>query len=352
MSEGQASYAHVTEILAGLTGLGWRTTLHATQTFPAAGLWRRLRDSVRLQLRSLGTALKTTDVLYVRWHPVAVIAVMRARRRRVPVVLEVNGPPEDFTAAWPNLRPMGWVIMWSLRVQLRMSTGAVTVTRALADWLCELAPISTVAVVPNAADPQRFHPGAGQEQQVHGKPYALFFGALAPWQGVDALLEASQSPAWPQHLALLIVGDGQLRDRVEKAASDFPQRLKYLGRRSYAEMPALVASSSVVVIPKNYHRPDLGLSPLKLYESMASGTAVVVTDLPGLGDVVENEKCGLVVSSVEPLELASAVGAAADRPELGDRGRAAAVARHTWRARAEATDELLRRVTEAATPPG
>lgn len=347
MSEGQASYAHVTEILSGLSELGWKTDLHATTTPPSAGLVRRLLDSVRLQRRPLGRSLRSTDVLYVRWHPTSIVSVLQARRRSVPVVLEVNGPPEDITAAWPALRALRWLICWSLHAQLNQSTAVITVTAGLAKWLQGLAPRVEVSVVPNAADPQRFHPAAARDSEATG-PYALFFGALAPWQGIELLLEATKVTSWPPDLPLLVVGDGPMREPVEAAARERPDRVKYLGRRAYAQMPALIAASSVVVIPKDYHRPELGLSPLKLYESMAASTAVVVTDVPGLGDVVARERCGIVVRGNSPQVLATAVAAAATKPHLGERGRDAAVARHTWRDRAEATDRLLQGVVTKA----
>ena len=78
-----------------------------------------------------------------------------------------------------------------------------------------------------------------------------------------------------------------LRGVVEKAAAA-SGRVIFLGSRSQRDLPGIVAGSIASLIVKDHpaHAAS-GLSPLKLYESMAAGVPVVVSALPGLEDTVE-----------------------------------------------------------------
>ena len=343
MAEGQASYAHVTGICDGFRDLGWQVNLRALTPADTGGLLRRVLAGLWLQFRALGLLLRERpDVLYIRWHPLAGLSVLGARARRVPVVLEVNGPPEDFIAAWPRLRPLRRVIERSLWWQLRRSVLAITVTEGLRAWLETLSTTQT-EVVPNAADPTTFRPEP--EPTSDEAKYVLFFGALAPWQGLEPLLEAAARPEWPSDLQLWIAGSGQLRSTVEAAASARPDRIRYLGAVASERMPQIVRRSQMVAITKHYSRPDLGLSPIKLYEAMASGVPLIVSDLPGLGDVVRAHDCGVVLSEApSAAEVCAAVLAMSRdqqrRQEFGWRAHCAA-REHTWLKRAEATRQAI-----------
>ena len=89
-----------------------------------------------------------------------------------------------------------------------------------------------------------------------------------------------------------------------------------------------------------------GLSPLKLYESMAAGVSVVVSDIPGLRDTVEQCGCGVVVPAGDASAIAGSVRALSRDTEsarMGERGRLAAVAHHSWDTRAAQTEKVLLR---------
>ena len=92
-------------------------------------------------------------------------------------------------------------------------------------------------------------------------------------------------------------------------------------------------------------RAPTGVVPLKLFEAMACGVPVVVTDLPGQADIVSRYRCGLVVPADDPVAIADAVATLArDEPLarlMGQRGRRAVVDHYSWDAAAGRTHETL-----------
>lgn len=344
-TEGQASYAHVHEIIAGLEGLGWDVDLYqpgyAGGTAP--GVAGRLAEFSRVQ-RRLTARLGEYDAVYVRAHPLAYTASRAARVAGRPVIQECNGPYDDLFIAWPAARfGKHWFIARQ-REQYRDADALIAVTPELAEWLTEQTGGHAAAVVPNGANTELFSPDAPRPEGLPER-YALFFGALAPWQGIPTVLEATRSAAWPEGVSLVVAGAGALQPEVEDAAA--VGRAHYLGRVGYRDLPGICAHAVASLVPMNMpQREGSGLAPLKLFESMACGVPVVVSATGGMDRLVEEIGCGLPVPPGDADALALAVATlATDRAtaaEMGRRGREAAVGEHSWAARAADTDRVVR----------
>lgn len=334
------------EIISGLRTEGWCVDLFEPSYKDAEppGHVRRLIEFVRVQ-RRLAASLGDYDALYVRSHPLAFPVSRAAMRAGIPVIQECNGTYADVFLAWPIARWVAPLIRHAARIQYKWADALVAVTPQLGEWLRRETGHDNIRVIPNGANIDRFTPEAGQPPNSM-RQYALFFGALAPWQGIDNCLEAATSERWPDDVMLAVAGDGLLRPQVIAAAQANPQRIAYLGRVKYADMPGLVAGSIASLIVKNEREhAKSGLSPLKLYESMACGVPVVVSDLPGLADIVEQQDCGIVVAPSDARALADAVARLAEdrmgAAHMGRRGRQYAEAYCSWSARAAETSELV-----------
>lgn len=348
--EGQASHAHVHEIIAGLERRGWKVELREIQADRSRPrgklhfLWHYLRPQVAIWLGRAAPA----DAMYIRADSLALPAFLWARLQGIPVVQEVNGPYSDRLVAKPWLRPAGPFLGALQRFQYRRSSALIAVTPLLAKWLGQEAPKQSVTVVPNGANTELFHPDARTRSDLPSR-YVILVGLLAQWQGVQLLLAALKDPAWPSDVSLVIAGDGPERHRVEAAAQEDP-RIRYLGTIPYAQVPGLVAGSLAGLSLKTAveGRTETGMSPLKLYETLACGVPAVVTEYHGQADVVRDHDCGIIVNQDDPSGLARAVArVAADesqRREWGTNGRRAVEENHSWDERAARTDRLLRSV--------
>jgi glycosyltransferase involved in cell wall biosynthesis len=160
-------------------------------------------------------------------------------------------------------------------------------------------------------DTKRFHPGV---DGVHirskcglGDNYVVgFAGSLKSWHGVGVLVSAwmqAAKPGW----SLLLVGEGPELARLATQAAQpgHRGRVVFTGAISHDEMPEYVAAMDVAVAPYR-SIPGFYFSPLKLYEYLAMGKAVVASGIGQVRKVVRHGENGLLV----PPGDADALGAA------------------------------------------
>ncbi|AGL17163.1 glycosyltransferase family 4 protein [Actinoplanes sp. N902-109] len=145
----------------------------------------------------------------------------------------------------------------------------------------------------------------------------LFVGQMRPYKGVEALLPAV---AGCHGIELVLIGAGDhLRDYQLLAADLGTTNVQFLGRVPDAELTARYDDSDVVVLPSVTKAEAFGLVVL---EGMAAGCVPVVTDLPGVRDLVD--RTGIVVPPGDVGRLRSALlGLAGDRIRLDQLSRAA-----------------------------
>jgi glycosyltransferase involved in cell wall biosynthesis len=183
-----------------------------------------------------------------------------------------------------------------------------------------------VRLCPNAVDPVRFRP---RLHRYGAAPVAVLAGTLRPWHGANVVARAwrllgSRAPG------LLVIGDGPDRDLLEQAGA------RVTGAVAHERVPKLLADADLGLVPYAADAPAY-FSPLKLFEYLAAGLAVVAAELPGVSEVVD-EDCAVLVPPGDPSALAAAVAAlavdASARARLGAAGRARVEVRHTWRRRA------------------
>jgi glycosyltransferase involved in cell wall biosynthesis len=147
--------------------------------------------------------------------------------------------------------------------------------------------------IPNFVHPD---PGLGSGQG----GFALFVGRLDPAKGVDTLLNAWQQGgvSYP----LKIVGDGELRSVVERAAAEHPA-ITYVGAMPPHETSLLMGDATMVIVP------TVGTETFGrvVAEAFAKGTPAVVSDVGGLPGIVDDDHTGFVVRPGDIHQLADRV---------------------------------------------
>ena len=294
------------------------------------------------------------DFIYERAAIFSTAGVALARGWKIPLLVELNAPLAAEQSAYRG-SGLGELALLAERSLLSKADAVLTVSAALREHaVAHGAAAERVHVFPNGVNPELFHPGPTDRRLrarlgLDGGPVIGFLGGLRPWHGVEALPELLEKLSRRhKRLQLVIVGDGQLRPELEIAL----RRRRLLGRAVFTgalpheEVPGVIRQFDVALAPYPKLDHDFYFSPLKLFEYMACGVAVVASRSGQIAEVVKHGKTGLLC----PAGDTDALAASCDRllRNAGLRrtvGRAAAIAiagRYTWDANARRAADLAR----------
>ena len=186
----------------------------------------------------------------------------------------------------------------------------------------------------NGADSERFNPGRASGQARNdlasgAGTVALYAGLFGIAQGLDQVLDAAKRLEG-EDLRIVLIGDGPERaGLVERAEREQLDNVTILGPRAREEMPELLASADIALVPLRGQIP--GAVPSKLYEAMASGLPVVLVAAGEAAEIVTAAGTGIVVAPGDADGLAEALRRLARSPEerrrFGEAGRETAVTR-------------------------
>jgi glycogen(starch) synthase len=214
-------------------------------------------------------------------------------------------------------------------------------------------PADKIFVIPNGVDVSRFDAMAENELTAIRNQWAepherivFFVGRVQHEKGLDVLLDAAAKIlVYDQGVKFIIAGTGSLlsslRDRVDRLG--IGDQVLLPGYVSDAMRDQLYRIADVAVFPSLYE--PFGIVAL---EAMAARCPVIVSDVGGLGEVVDNNVTGIKVEAGRSDLLAQAIlRLLNDRRaamEMADHAFAVVCHEYAWDQIARATIELYRDV--------
>jgi glycosyltransferase involved in cell wall biosynthesis len=187
-------------------------------------------------------------------------------------------------------------------------------------------------LLPNGVDLAHFSQALNEKTEVPKdlaslpSPRIGFVGLVDPlWVDTELLVSLARArPDW----SVVVIGD----TKKWRVPTDAPKNLHILGPRPYARVPHYLKGMDVCLVPFRNNAVSQAASPLKLYEYLAAGRAVVsapVPDLAFLGSVVRSaqNRDEFLIAIEEVLPLAH------DPTEQKQRLEVAA--QHSWQQRAQ-----------------
>jgi glycosyltransferase involved in cell wall biosynthesis len=296
-------------------------------------------EAARL-LRALGEF--KPDVIYQRSNLYLLSGAWAAARARIPLIEEVNAPYflERSRHGGIALRSLA---QWAERSAWREADAVVTVTGVLADLLAaQGVSRDRLHVMPNGIDrsllrPEAVDTSAKQRLGLTGFTVLGFTGFVRDWNGLADVIDQLALPRG-QRWFLLVVGDGPARDALERRARQLgvSARLRFTGVVRRSEVARHVSAFDLALQPA----ANPYASPLKLFEYMALGRAIVAPDQPNIREILTPDHDAVLFDPAEPGALGVAVMRLASDEGLRLRLAAAAaetVTRRqlTWRHNAE-----------------
>jgi len=279
------------------------------------------------------------DAIMVRHLKIA--QSLLERFPRVPLLYEAH---EVFADTAPERRQARTAAL-ERRVVLS-AQAVVTNSRATAARLAECyGPLRDLAVIPNGVD---------FRSQIPDKDWAdcaeriVYAGSFFGWKGVADLVAAAGE--LPGLRISLLGGDEDSIRKMRAQARAGGARLEFAGRVSPQRVAQALEHACIAVLPNRDDADSAFTSPIKLFEYMAAGCAVVATDLPAIREILSADEA-VWVRPGDPHALAAGLRRLVADPDLGRalsaRVRAKAQ-RYTWARRGIDLARVLRTMVSAA----
>ncbi len=277
------------------------------------------------------------QLIYERYNLYYVAGTLLARRTGIKLFLEVNAPLADERGqhgglGLPHLARRLEVSVWRSADRILAVTGVLKAMVAAAG-----VPQQRIEVVSNGIDPTRFA-SLPRPQALDDKVVLGFVGFVRDWHGLDTVIAAMAADTSGPRICLKIVGDGPALPALQQQAATLgvAERVHFAGLVDHEAVPEMIASFDIALQP----RVVAYASPLKLFEYMAAGKAIVAPDQPNIREVLTDGETALLFDPSGPDDMWRAISRLAADPML--RGKLGAGARaeigrrdYTWRGNAE-----------------
>lgn len=247
------------------------------------------------------------------WNGLATVTA--ANRLGIPSVYEVRGLWEVTRGS----RNPEWVDSGMYRMISRMeadaakgATRVLTITNALKEELIRRGVDGEkILVVPNGVDTGRFSPLTRDEdlaERLHlqDKTVIGYIGSVLDYEGLELLLEAAMLlKKTRDDFHVLIVGDGAELQRFRELSETYALQdiVTFTGRVPHQDVERYYSLVDIAPFPRLPLAVCEMVSPLKPFEAMAMGKAVVASNVAALAEIVQDRETGLLhqKGSVEDL---------------------------------------------------
>lgn len=279
------------------------------------------------------------DLVFATSTPltVGIPGMKGAKRLRVPFVFEVRDLWPELVIAMGVLRnPL--LVAYARRLERKIYRAAqrvIALAPGIKEGICKTGyPADKVPVIPNSSDLELFGPSDEPLTDARfGPPGDLklvFTGAHGQANGLDAVLDAAAELKLRSEkgVQFVFIGEGGQKERLMERSSreglDF--MINWIGSIPKEELARLLPRFDAgMMILKNVPSFYYGTSPNKFFDYIASGLPVL-NNYPGwLADMIEENRCGIVVPPNDPAAFADAVIRMRDRrselPAMGQRAR-------------------------------
>jgi glycosyltransferase involved in cell wall biosynthesis len=292
------------------------------------------------------------DVIYERYNLFHLAGTWFARRQRVPLFLEINAPLAEERTLSGGLGLRG--LATRLETYVWRSADKVLLVTSTLKHIVERAGVrgGRIEVVPNGINLAEYA-DLPRRDGLGDRVILGFVGFVRDWHGLDTVIAAMAAAGDSVPVDLIAVGDGPARSDLERQAATLglAGRVRFTGLQARERVPALIAGFDIALQPRVVEYA----SPLKIFEYMAAGRAIVAPDQENIREVLRDGETALLFDPARPEAMWQAIlrlaRCAALRQRLGSAARAEIVRRdYTWAGNARRVVGLAHQSTRRVAP--
>ena len=280
-------------------------------------------------------------------YRVGIPAMRAARKLNLPFVYEMRGMWEESAVASGRWKAGGLAHRRFRRMEtkvLREADSVICISETLREEAMSRG-ISKdkIIIVPNAVNiinneielPELF---IEMKEKLQDVPVVGYIGSLRELEGVDLTAKAVsllKEQGIKANFFVLSSETGQSELREYCQSLGIGEQSHIAGPVSHDQVAPFYDLIDVFVVSRPDTRVTRLVTPLKPFEAMYSGRAVVMSDLPALAEIIENGKTGRLYPAGDAQALSNIIQELLEdesiRTELGNNAQSWVVEKRTWK---------------------
>ena len=316
---------------------------------------RYARDEHRILCR------EKPDMMIARLETNVFSPLLQASHLRVPFIAEVDSPVTYEIRHYTQHYYLPYRLLERMEMEFIMRAEmAYCVSNQLKQYFVKRGvPEWKLRVISNGADTRRFNPHVSgqtviEKHLLKGNTVIGFVGSFHYWHGVYHLIELMDEMIrhYPKVVFLLVGEGGPLKNELYRyvAEKSLENQVVLTGLVDHEQIPAYINAMDIVLAPY----PPLEFfyySPVKIYEYMACGRAVVSTEIGQIGELITHGKNGMLCTPGRTDEMFQILKQLMEnvslRRQIGRNAARLVASQHTWRHKAKQLSDLIEKVTDA-----
>lgn len=189
----------------------------------------------------------------------------------------------------------------------------------------------------NIFNPEHFNKDKLRKKwNIKNEKTILFCGTALPHKGIEELIRAIDSLN-KKKIQILIVG--KMTKYLKDIMINKKPNIRYIGLLPHSNMPEILATSDLVVLPQRKEHFTQAQVPGKIFEAMAMAKPIIATNVSDLAEILKG--CGWIIEPENPKELAKTIEYVLDNPaeaeKIGKKARQRCIEKYSW----DAMDKIL-----------
>lgn len=240
------------------------------------------------------------------------------RLRKTKLVLDIRSIPVETVGLRGFLQDFSFSV--AVLIAKKLFDGITIITPSMKKEVCndfdlnpEKVGVWTSGVSDSLFNPENFiseNTELKRKLGLTGKFVVFYHGVFTPTRGLAETIDALKIllPKYP-NIVFFLLGTGPLASKLSALIQkEGLQENVIIGNPvDQVEVPKFISVCDIGIVPLPDNPYWRFQSPLKLLEYLAMEKVVILTDIPAHRAVIGEAKCGVYVSSVNPMEIAKAI---------------------------------------------
>lgn len=240
------------------------------------------------------------DFIYERVIPGMYVGAIVATELSCPYIVEYNGSELIMNSSYSKQKNLYQsYFIDAEKIVFQQASCIITVSEIIADYLFKTGILAEkVLINPNGADPAIFKPceatylSKRQKLNIAESDILVgFIGTFGGWHGIDIIAKAAEQIATSENnIRFVLIGNGENYSRVSNLVieKNLEDRILLTGFLDASDSIEYLQACDILLSPQtnSLKKSQFYGSPIKMFEYMGLGKAIIASDLMQIGQVL------------------------------------------------------------------